>query len=58
MSNHFNSYSAGLFNSNFQLIEVVSRYSDTQLQVTENFLISQCLIPTYISVSKFKTYLI
>ena len=31
-----NPWSTELFNLNFQSLEVVSRYSDTQLQVTEN----------------------
>ena len=35
-SHHNNLKSTGLFNLNFQSLEVVSRYRDTQLQVTEN----------------------
>ena len=37
-------------------VEVVSRYRDPQLQVTENLCDLQNLGPTYISVSRLKVY--
>ena len=48
--------STELFNLNFQSLEVVSRYRDPRLQVTENYVICEILVPIYISVSRLKSY--
>ena len=42
---HINPLNTDLFNLNFQSLEVVSRYRDTQLLVTENLLLVKNLSP-------------
>ena len=46
-----------ILNLNFQSLEVLFRYRNTQLQVTENVGgFNEIQVPTYISVSRLKAY--
>ena len=49
-------WNVDLLNLNFQLLKIMSRFRDTQLQVNENYVICQIKIPTYISFSRLKAY--
>ena len=52
MASLLNPWSTEIFNSNFHSFEVVSRYRDTQLQVTENVPDLQNLRPNIYQFSK------
>ena len=45
-----------IFNLNFQSLEVVSRYRDTQLQVTKICVICELQVTIYMSISRLDPY--